>query len=405
MPGQYTIAGSSRSSWISDAGGPGEPIEMTKRPQHAATRDTVDEMESAADASLIRKARVNTISRYLLSTLIRLQPIAGIIALCITIGSMFISLMILVISNGQTTSSWKIQPAVYLAIAAALANIALNFAYARAVPVAWWYRASQGTTIRALEEQWQSSSSVVRAASHARRKPSTIIAASICVPLMFIDGALLQRASSVRSAEHIELLTLNITLPPELPTGFSGVIADGTFVPGIGALYTTYSWLSGDTVTPSFPVPDSLPVSKGTWYVLSWTNPTLAIVDSLHNMMFRAAVACSSWANLTDLIDPGLSVNQTFTAHQTTEQNIFRSDFRWFAAAATLEVLAVMIVIPLYWGFWTLREDLDLSPFSIGVAMQAPLLQDAEPARGVAGVMEEVGDVHVRFTDDVFVRS
>lgn len=239
---------------------------MAKRPQHAATRDTVDEMESAADASLIRKARVNTISRYLLSTWIRLQPIAGIIALCITIGSMFISLMILVISNGQTTSSWKIQPTVYLAIAAALANIALNFAYARAVPVAWWYRASQGTTIRALEEQWQSSSSVVRAASHARRKPSTIIAASICVPLMFIDGALLQRASSVRSAEHIGLLTLNITLPPELPTGFSGVIADGTFVPGIGALYTTYSWLSGDTVTPSFPVPDSLPVSKGTWY-------------------------------------------------------------------------------------------------------------------------------------------
>ncbi|KAK3673557.1 hypothetical protein LTR78_006461 [Recurvomyces mirabilis] len=139
--------------------------------------------------------------------------------------------------------------------------------------------------------------------------------------------------------------------------------------------------------------------------VLSWMDPTPAIIDSFHDMMYRAADACAFWANLTDLIDPGLSINQTFTAHQTTEQNIFRSDFRWFAGVALLEVLAVMIVIPLYWGFWKLREDLDLSPFGIGVALQAPLLQDVEPARGVAGVMEEVGDVHTRFTDDVFVRS
>ncbi|KAK3673556.1 hypothetical protein LTR78_006460 [Recurvomyces mirabilis] len=265
MPGQYTIAGSSRSSWVSDAGGPGEAIEMAKRPQHTATRDTVDEMESAADASLIQKARVNTISRYFLSTWIRLQPIAGIIALCITIGSMFISLMILVISNGQTTSSWKIQPTVYLAIAAALAIIALNFAYARAVPVAWWYRASQGTTVRELEEQWQSSFSVMRAAFHGRRKMSTIIAASICVPLMFIDGALLQRASSVHSAAHSGLMTMNITLPPELPKGFSGIIADGTFVPGLGAQYATYTWLTGQTVIPSLSRQDSLASSKGSW--------------------------------------------------------------------------------------------------------------------------------------------
>jgi len=67
----------------------------------------------------------------------QIGPLAGVLALCGTIGSVFFSLAILLASNDQPLEDWTVQPTVYLAISAAIANASLGVAYARGVPVAW----------------------------------------------------------------------------------------------------------------------------------------------------------------------------------------------------------------------------------------------------------------------------
>jgi len=164
----------------------------------------------------------------LLNGVLQPQPISGIFALLVAIACTLFSLAILVASNDQPIDSWKIQPTVFLAIATALANAAVACAYARAVPVAWWYRAVRVASVRTLEYQWEASTYLSRAVLRGKEM-SFVIVAAMLVPLIIIDGPLIQRASSTRSAVQAETYTMNITLSPEVPSGFSG-IASSTYI-------------------------------------------------------------------------------------------------------------------------------------------------------------------------------
>ena len=87
-------------------------------------------------------------------TFFQISPLAGLVGLCVTIGCVFASLAILVVSDGQPIDSWAIEPTVFLAIVAAIANSALRLGRAQAIPISWWYKASRGGTIRSLERVW-----------------------------------------------------------------------------------------------------------------------------------------------------------------------------------------------------------------------------------------------------------
>lgn len=504
-------------------------------------------------------------------------------------------------SHDRPVNSWTVQPTVYLAIAAAISNSAVAFAHARAVPVAWWYRASRGSTIASLDQQWHASFSVAYCMRRIRHV-TLVLAATILVSLMVIDGPLLQRASSVVVATQSNLVSLEFSLTPELPTGMSGfkqynnlvyyqdaIVSctdwmdqapiplpvnpgcKGTCVgkvtaPGLAktlctsntSTITSEMWHDADatwgrepgsllniltnTTAPIFEVtlaiyggtrsltseaailyvglaevinssgsytgtacswvpamleydvefgsnghvrllqpsdstgnvvalanntsavgdagplgapkapqegvsnPSGLAVPKAdtmdlfpiylapfynadayamapltensTWAAntetfnaavmkyqnhsaseadIQFTDPTVEIVHALNEVMFRAAVKATSWSNVTSLIDKGLAINQTTTANQTVTHNVFHSDFRWYAAATALEIVIVLSLLPMFWGWWKLDSELDLSPFAVGLALDAPLFRDAEQQRGMKSVLRRKGDVEVRY--------
>ncbi|TKA82902.1 hypothetical protein B0A55_01165 [Friedmanniomyces simplex] len=114
-------------------------------------------------------------------------------------------------------------------------------------------------------------------------------------------------------------------------------------------------------------------------------------------MLFRAGVVSTNWTNITSLIDEGLSVHQTLQVQQTVTQNVYRSDLRWFAGAAAFEIIAVLFVLPLFWGWWTLDKVSLLSPLDVALAFDAPLLREANSAKGASGVVKQTGDVQVKF--------
>ena len=67
--------------------------------------------------------------------ILQIRPIAGITAICIVLGCIVASLAVLIVSDGQAVDSWPIQPTVYLAIVAAIANSALALARQEGVTV------------------------------------------------------------------------------------------------------------------------------------------------------------------------------------------------------------------------------------------------------------------------------
>lgn len=123
---------------------------------------------------------------------IQFQPLAGIFALLVALGCAFISLGILLLSDGQAVESWPVQPAVYLAIIAALTNSGLRIGRAQAVPIAWWNSAFQGSTIRDLERQWEVGNSLLLAICHGFRYVSKASFASLALAFVIVDGVLLQ---------------------------------------------------------------------------------------------------------------------------------------------------------------------------------------------------------------------
>jgi hypothetical protein len=136
---------------------------------------------------------------------------------------------------------------------------------------------------------------------------------------------------------------------------------------------------------------------------IRFRDPTSFIVDSYNELMFRAGVITATWPNLTSLIDPGLSPHQSTLANQTITQPVFQSDFRWFAGAAVLELIVVLAVLVMFRGYWKLDRQLDFSPFRIGLAFDAPLLQAADVRRAAdaaidtADRVERLGDISIRY--------
>ncbi|KAK3109257.1 hypothetical protein LTR53_017683 [Teratosphaeriaceae sp. CCFEE 6253] len=505
-------------------------------------------------------------------------------------GIQLTSLAILIVSHNQPVRRWPVQPTVYLAIAAAVANVAIGFARYCSGPISWWHSASRGDSIEGLERHWEAGHSVVLALKHNVRMGLPGFA-TIVVALMIIDGPLLQRATTVHVATQAKNVTLALNLAPEVPRGFSGFgqnfilhengMANQVFVdwrnaapitldaqpcngtcqarllaPGLAqsncsrqdwpiTLEMTQNpnatwgrWKGFDPASGKYSNPllyaslghlprgipqrseitslvvgllqwsDTIGVDPATfagsyvetacWYVpailkyevsirdtevtvldyqgrvvdtanntrsfdatlpvdlvqpitvdaistqlglalntnatvamvaspgSSWSvdptspcgaqiakyydfapgssttgihlfDPTADILAAVNELYLRAGVATSRWANLTSLMDPGQSATQVLAAVQATTEDVYKSDLAWFAGAAVLEILAVLFVAPLFWGWWRLGRVGMLSPFELALAFDAPILKEANSATGVPGIIKQMGETKVRF--------
>jgi hypothetical protein len=146
-------------------------------------------------------------------------------ALLVAVVCLFVSLGIILGSKGAPVDSWYFQPTVYLTIATAVSNTALNAALAQAAPISWWYKACKGSTIRDLELEWEAGQSFPRAIYRSLKQGryfNLLTISSMVVALVVVDGPLLQRSFSVHSATVNRAIVQKISIAPELPTGFSG---------------------------------------------------------------------------------------------------------------------------------------------------------------------------------------
>jgi hypothetical protein len=81
---------------------------------------------------------------------------------------------IIVASNSQTVSSWKIEPAVLLAVLSSVWNYSLGVVFGISVSITWWRTASRGTTLESLHYIWNQGAvlnpiSALRSSAAARK--------------------------------------------------------------------------------------------------------------------------------------------------------------------------------------------------------------------------------------------
>jgi hypothetical protein len=123
--------------------------------------------------------------------------------------------------------------------------------------------------------------------------------------------------------------------------------------------------------------------TKGLW--LEFTDPTDSVINEFNKAMLRGSAMVGDTTQI-----------QTVNAVQTITQNVFRSDFPWFVGGAILQIAIVLMVLPMFYGYWMLRSDLTLSPFSTALALDAPLLRDANASQNLRGVVEELGNTRIK---------
>lgn len=78
-----------------------------------------------------------------------------------------------------------------------------------------------------------------------------------------------------------------------------------------------------------------------------------------------------------------------YTVHYRSNFN-----FMWGAVAAT--VCCVLLVLPVYWGFWELGRKVSLNPFEIAHAFRSPVVGQASTAV-TEDLMKEVGHNTIRY--------
>ena len=146
---------------------------------------------------------------------LRPGPLSGILSLLLSIGSIFASLGVLAGSNHAPTKSWTTPPSTYLAICTAVANLAIRYACIQGVIIAWWSRALRGSILAKLHYDWCSGTTLKDALTSGSHM-GWLGLACISSTLVFVDGPLIQRASTTSLVPVNQIVPLNITMAPEI---------------------------------------------------------------------------------------------------------------------------------------------------------------------------------------------
>lgn len=72
--------------------------------------------------------------------------------------------------------------------------------------------------------------------------------------------------------------------------------------------------------------------------------------------------------------------------------NIYVVRWRYWAASLVVTLVVVILILPLYWGFWTLAHKASLSPLETARAFHAPVLSDLPGEMDTKTLIEHAGD-------------
>jgi hypothetical protein len=119
---------------------------------------------------------------------------------------------------------------------------------------------------------------------------------------------------------------------------------------------------------------------------MTWSDPIPDILSAASELMFRSALSVSN-STTTQNADTQIS---TITVY-------YSSNYRYLAAALIVVFLDVVLIFPLFWGWWRLGRDVSLSPLEIAKAFGAPLPVNGDLNERSKTILKRCGGISVQY--------
>ena len=162
-------------------------------------------------------------------------PWLGVGSLMLVLSSTIASAILLVVSNGDAVSSWRVAPSVVLAILSAISTACLSFSLASGLNVSWWRKMLEGAPLDETHRYWDHCNSIWAAMTAGRRSSILSIAKLLVTLAAIAEGPLIQQASTISTRKISKPLPLQAAFAIDLPPGYTAYLA------GMGQTPTTPS--------------------------------------------------------------------------------------------------------------------------------------------------------------------
>jgi len=152
---------------------------------------------------------------------LRNVPWLGVGSLLLVLSSTTASAILLVISDGDAVSSWRVAPSVVLAILSAISTACLSISLASGLNVSWWRRMLAGAPLDETHLYWTHGNSIWAAMTAGRRFSFLSIAKLLVTLAAIAEGPFIQQASTISNREVSKPVSLQAALAVDLPRGYT----------------------------------------------------------------------------------------------------------------------------------------------------------------------------------------
>ncbi|KAI5379410.1 hypothetical protein J4E82_001925 [Alternaria postmessia] len=140
------------------------------------------------------------------------------------------------------------------------------------------------------------------------------------------------------------------------------------------------------------------------WYNVSQPgkdDPAVEVLRKLNTLSFVTALYITGAPFSNKSLDGDLGMaNQTIIASVTGIVEQYKTSYAYVAGALVATFVTVMLVLPVYWGFWQLGRKVTLGPLEISQAFGAPIIAP-DKTKAYHGdfdqVLEDVGKRKVQY--------
>jgi len=187
-------------------------------------------------------------------TNLRHTPWIAIILVLLVLACMGAATGIIVISNNQTVESWKVQPAVLLAVLSSILGHGLSGALYTGVAIIWWKSALRGTSLERLHYVWgygTGYAALPNIFAGIDANKVALVYAMVAIA-KFVNNPLFQRSTQTVAYNVVTNDTMMLDVKQRLPDGWAALIGNGTLDTMIGlpnGLSTYQAWYRNETIS------------------------------------------------------------------------------------------------------------------------------------------------------------
>ncbi|KAK0648032.1 hypothetical protein B0T16DRAFT_388352 [Cercophora newfieldiana] len=162
---------------------------------------------------------------------------------------------------------------------------------------------------------------------------------------------------------------------------------------------TGFLFLTGALANQLIAAPSDTGIDDVNPTCIGWDDPSAFVFSVLDEIVFGIAVDTARVDNLRNPARNGSDADkykifpkaQTVRMTQRRTTQVFVSNYAWLAGGMVVMFAAVVGVVPLFWGFWTLGRPMTMSPVEVAHAFGAPVMEGRVATNATAEEIAESG--------------